>query len=263
MCQPVFPERAVSYVPSQYSGVMQNPTVGSDFSRNQQRLSGRAEMNPYEPELGSLPNGDRDEEAVNKTGTTTIGIATENGVVIATDMRASLGGRFVSNKNVQKVEQIHPTAALTLVGSVGGAQSFIRTLRAEVNLYEARRGEDMSMKALSTLAGNFARGGPFLAINPILGGIDDDGSHVYSIDPAGGVMKDDYTITGSGLTVAYGTLEDRYEEDMSIDEAKKAAGAGIKAAAERDTGSGNGIYVATVTEDGVDITDYGLDELDV
>lgn len=241
---------------------MQEQPFGSNVSPHQ-HLAGRYDTEPYEPELGTLPTGDRDEDAVNKTGTTTIGISIEDGVVIATDMRASLGGRFVSNKNVQKVEQIHPTAALTLVGSVGGAQSFIRTLRSEVNLYEARRGEHMSMKALSTLAGNFARGGPFLAINPILGGVDDEGSHVYSIDPAGGVMKDDYTITGSGLTVAYGTLEDRYEPGMSIEEAQRAAGAGIKAAAERDTGSGNGIYVATVTADGVEITDYELDELDV
>jgi proteasome beta subunit len=217
---------------------------------------------PYEPEVGSLPDrSEQDTEKVNKTGTTTIGITTSEGVVIATDMRASLGGRFVSNKNVQKVEQIHPTAALTLVGSVGGAQSFIRSLRAEVNLYEARRGEDMSMQALSTLAGNFARGGPFFAINPILGGVDDDGHHVYSIDPAGGVMQDDYTVTGSGLTVAYGTLEDRYEDDMTNEEAKEVAAAAINAAAERDTGSGNGIFLADVTSEGVDITGYDFDEL--
>jgi proteasome beta subunit len=222
----------------------------------------RFQTDPYEPEVGSLPDrSEMDTEKVNKTGTTTIGITTSEGVVIATDMRASLGGRFVSNKNVQKVEQIHPTAALTLVGSVGGAQSFIRSLRAEVNLYEARRGEDMTMQALSTLAGNFARGGPFFAINPILGGVDDEGHHVYSIDPAGGVMKDDYTVTGSGLTVAYGTLEDRYEDDMSNEEAKEVAAAAINAAAERDTGSGNGIYLADVTSEGVDINGYDFEEL--
>ncbi|PSP89067.1 proteasome endopeptidase complex, archaeal, beta subunit [Halobacteriales archaeon QS_4_66_20] len=242
---------------------MQDPALGSEFSQHPDQFSGRFDTNPYEPELGSLPDGNRDEEAVNKTGTTTIGIATEDGVIVATDKRASLGGRFVSNKNVQKVEQIHPTAALTLVGSVGGAQSFIRTLRAEVNLYEARRGKEMSMQALATLAGNFARGGPFIAINPVLGGVDDEGTHVYSIDPAGGVMQDDYTVTGSGLTVAYGTLEARYEKDMSLEEAQQVAGAGIKAAAERDTGSGNGIFVAEVTEEGVEIDDYDLDELDV
>ncbi|MFC6865325.1 archaeal proteasome endopeptidase complex subunit beta [Halomicroarcula sp. GCM10025817] len=239
---------------------MRETTPGPDFSRPPS--ADEFQSDPYAPEVGSLPEkSPQDTEKVNKTGTTTIGITTADGVVIATDMRASLGGRFVSNKNVQKVEQIHPTGALTLVGSVGGAQSFIRTLRAEVNLYEARRGEDMSMQALSTLAGNFARGGPFFAINPILGGVDEDGHHVYSIDPAGGVMKDDYTVTGSGLTVAYGTLEDRYEDDMSNEEAREVAAASIKAAAERDTGSGNGIYLADVTSEGVDIQGYDFDEL--
>jgi proteasome beta subunit len=237
---------------------MQDGTFSGDRAHPAQRF----ETDPHEPELGSMPDGKRDEAAVKETGTTTIGISTEEAVVVATDMRASLGGRFVSNKNVQKVEQIHPTAALTLVGSVGGAQSFIRSLRAEVNLYEARRGKQMSMTALSTLAGNFARGGPFLAINPVLGGIDEDGAHVYSIDPAGGVMEDDYTVTGSGLTVAYGTLEDRYEKEMSVEAAQQAAVASVEAAAERDTGSGNGVYLATVTEEGVDIQDYDLEEFD-
>jgi proteasome beta subunit len=224
------------------------PRTGQDHTRS-----------PYEPELGEVPENDlspEDLEGVNKTGTTTIGIASAEGVVIATDMRASLGGRFVSSKDVQKVEQIHPNAALTLVGSVGGAQSFIRSLQAEVNLYEARRGEDISIEALATLAGNFARGGPFFAINPILGGVDDDGHHVYSIDPAGGVMADDYTVTGSGLTVAYGTLEREYEEEMSTEAAKQVAASGIKAAVERDTGSGNGVFLATITEEGVDITGH-------
>jgi len=47
----------------------------------------------------------------------------------------------------------------------------------------------MSISALATLAGNFARGGPFFAINPILGGIDDEGHHVYSIDPPAASRK--------------------------------------------------------------------------
>ncbi|WP_049923461.1 archaeal proteasome endopeptidase complex subunit beta [Halopiger djelfimassiliensis] len=233
---------------------MRAPQHDSDFSRTVDQLADNP--NPYEPEVGSMPRNDltrADLDNVNKTGTTTIGISTADGVVIATDMRASLGGRFVSNKNVQKVEQIHPTAALTMVGSVGGAQSFISSLRAEVNLYESRRGEGMSIDALATLAGNFARGGPFFAIHPILGGVDEEGSHVYSIDPAGGVMEDDYTVTGSGMQLAYGHLEQAYEEDMSNDEATTVAARGIKSAAERDTGSGNGVFLCEITDEGVDI----------
>jgi proteasome beta subunit len=219
-------------------------------------------QNPYEPELGSMPDASQhDESKVNSTGTTTVGIATEDGVVIGTDRRASLGGRYVSNKNVQKVEQVHPTGALTLVGSVGGAQSYIRNIRAEANLYDVRRGADMPIPALATFAGNLARGGPFFAINPILGGVDEDGSHVYSIDPAGGVMKDDYTVTGSGLTTAYGTLESLYEPDMSVDDARTVAAEAVNAAAERDTGSGNGMHLTEVTAEGVDIDAYAFDEL--
>ncbi|QIO24329.1 archaeal proteasome endopeptidase complex subunit beta [Haloarcula sp. JP-L23] len=209
----------------------------------------------YEPEVGTLPNDDggRDEETVTKTGTTTVGISTEEGVLIATDRRASLGGRFVSNKNVQKVEQIHPTAAMTLVGSVGGAQSFIRSLRSEANLYEVRRDEPLSIHALATLAGNFARGGPFFAINPIIGGVDEEGSHVYSIDPAGGVLQDEYTVTGSGTMVATGTIEGEYDPEMSLEDARALAIRAVQAAAERDTGSGNGIVLAEITTDGVEI----------
>lgn len=212
---------------------------------------------PYEPELGSI-NKDQftAEENVTKTGTTTVGLTTEDGVVIATDRRASLGGKFVSSKEVVKVEDIHPTAAMTLVGSVGGAQSFIRTMRSQANLYEMRRGTEITISALATLAGNIARGSIPDPIHPIIGGVDDDGSHVFSVDPAGGVVEDEYTVTGSGMQLAYGTLEQEYDPEMSIDEAEKAATRAVISAAERDTGSGNGLALCTITDDDVTIDTY-------
>ncbi len=115
------------------------------------------------------------------------------------------------------------------------------------------------MKALSTLAGNFARGGPFVAINPILGGVDDDGHHVYSIDPAGGVMKDDYTVTAPGSPSRRDPrrpLRGRHDQRGGTG----ADAAGSTRRRERDTGS-EGIYLADVTADGVDINGYDFDEL--
>jgi proteasome beta subunit len=216
---------------------------------------GGEDLSPHEPQVGSLPDatGTDLEDGELKTGTTTVGLTTDDGVVIATDMRASLGGRFVANRDVQKVEQVHPTAALTMVGSVGGAQSFIRTLRAEANLYEARRGEEIGIEALQTLAGNLARGGPFFRIQPILGGVDDEGHHVAPIYPDGGVTKDDYVVTGSGMQLAYGVLEQEYEEELSNDEATSVAARAVHSAAQRDTGSGDGVYLAEITTEGVDI----------
>jgi proteasome beta subunit len=220
--------------------------------------------NPYEPEIGSLPEYEELPEDVEgmDTGTTSVGLTTADGVVIATDRRASLGGRVVSNKAVQKVEQVHDRAVLTLVGSVGGSQSFIRSIRAEANLYEARRGESMSINALATIASNFARGGPFLMINPILGGVDDSGPHVYSIDPLGGLSEDDYVVTGSGMQFALGVLEQEYDAEMDQATGVQIGTRAVQSASERDTASGNGVTIAEVTADGVEIHSHeDLDEV--
>jgi proteasome beta subunit len=214
----------------------------------------------FGPELGEFPNADQRRQSVDtndtkemKTGTTTVGLKTEDGVVLATDMRAS-AGYMVASKDVQKVEEIHPTGALTIAGSVSAAQSLIRSLKAEVSLYESRRGQDMTMQALSTLTANFLRSGAFLIVQPILGGVDEDGPHIYSIDPLGGTTEEEYTVTGSGSQYALGVLEQEYTEELSIEEAKTIAARAIKSAVERDLASGNGINVAVVTDEGVDIT---------
>ena len=214
----------------------------------------------FGPELGEFEHSERraakaDGEGEMKTGTTTVGIKAEDGVVMATDMRASLGG-MVSSKDVQKVEEIHPRGALTIAGSVSAAQNLISTLRAETSLYEARRGKDMSMEALSTLTGNLLRSGAFFVVQPILGGVDDEGAHIYSIDALGGTTEEEYTVTGSGSQYALGVLEQEYDDDVTIDEAKTIAAKAIQSAVERDLASGNGINVAVVTDEGVDITRY-------
>ena len=234
------------------------PTRDSEFSRNSDRFD--SGTNPYEPEVGSLPDSEAGSAMETDTGTTIVGIVTEDAVVMATDMRASLGGRVVSNKDVQKVERIQQNAALTISGSVGGAQAFIRALRAETNLYEARRGEEMSISALATMASNMLRGGPYFRVVPLLGGVDDDGGHVFSLDPAGSRLADDYSTSGSGMQYAMGVLEQEYTTDLSTDEAKTVAARAVKSAVERDTASGNGIHLTTVTRN--DVTTEGYESFE-
>ena len=199
------------------------------------------------------------------TGTTVVGLAIDEAVVMAADRRMSLGGRFTANKSVRKVEQVHPTAAMGISGSVGPAQDLLRRLRAEASLYESRRGEAMSLDALARTAGGLIRG---LPVTPLLGGVepgiegsdgDADGgdaetarARVYELDGGGSVLADDYAATGSGMQVAYGVLERRYDREASVEAARGAAVAAVAAASERDTASGNGVTVTTVTGEGVE-----------
>lgn len=185
------------------------------------------------------------------TGTTVVGLTAADAVILAADRRMSLGGRFTANKSVQKVEQVHPTAAMGISGSVGPAQDLLQSLRAEASLYESRRGGPMSLRALAQTAGGLVRG---LPVTPLLGGVDPGASaRVYELDVGGSVLADDYAATGSGMQVAYGVLERRFEPGLSVADARAAAVAAVEAASERDTASGNGVTVARVTDEAVTV----------
>ena len=135
-----------------------------------------------------VPSQGADGKEELKTGTTTVGLMTEEGVVLAADMRAS-AGNMVASKNAQKILEVHSSAALTISGSVSAAQSLVESLRAEVRLYETRRDTGMSLEALANLTSNLLRSGGFRIVQPVLGGVDDDGNHIYSIGPGGSVME--------------------------------------------------------------------------
>ena len=81
-----------------------------------------------------------------KKGTTTVGLVCKDGVVLATEMRATMGN-LIGHKTTQKLFKISDNMALTVAGLVGDAQMLARWLSAEVNLYELKTGSQKSLKA--------------------------------------------------------------------------------------------------------------------
>lgn len=190
-----------------------------------------------------------------ETGTTTLGMTTDKGVILAADKRAALGGRLVSNKTAKKVFELDDNLGLTIAGSVGDAQRIVRVMRSQLKLHKLET-KELSVKGAGTLLSNILHNNKMMPFMNqfILGGIDEDGGIVYSLDPAGGLMPHEgYTATGSGSQMAFGVLEDNHEEGIDHEEGKKVASRAIQAAMERDTASGNGIMVAEITEDGFEI----------
>lgn len=189
-----------------------------------------------------------------KTGTTTVGIVCKDCVVLGAESKSTLGW-LVSGKEVQKIYQIDDKMALTISGGVGDAQALIRILRAEINIYKLTRNSEITVKAVATLLSNIlsqSRWYPYLFM-PILGGVDKDGFHVYSIDPAGGVEEDKFTSTGSGSPIAYGVLEDSYREGMTKDEGVRLAVRAVRSARERDVMSGGKkISVLVIDKNGLE-----------
>jgi len=175
----------------------------------------------------------------------------DKGVVLATDKRAS-AGYLVAHKNAQKLFKITDSIGATCAGVVGDIQGIIGLLTAEANLYEMKNGKKISTKALARLTSNILQGQRYYPLVAwiVLGGYDSNGAEAYSIDPVGGVNKDTMISTGSGSTVAYGILEDRFRENMTIEEGIELSIRAINAAIQRDLATGDGIAVGVVDESG-------------
>ena len=182
-----------------------------------------------------------------KTGTSTVGITFDGGVVVGADLRATMG-HFIANKSVKKLLKISNNVALTTAGLVGHAQSLSRTHAAELRLYELKRNASMTVRGAATLTANILVGRPHY-VQLLIVGTDEDGPSVYSIDSAGGSIPDVYCATGSGSPFMYGVLEDQYKDGMSRNQALKVAAKALLASAQRDAASGNGMDLAVITKD--------------
>jgi len=191
------------------------------------------------------------EERVKETGTTTLGLVCKDGVVVATERRATMG-TMIAHKVTKKLFQIDEHLAMTTAGLVGDVQVLARQLRAEAKLYRLMREIPMPVEAAATLMANILNQNKFSPyyVQLIIAGYDLEGPHVYSLDAAGGAIPDKYVSTGSGSPYVYGVLEDHYKDDMSVDEGIDLAIRAISAAMRRDSASGDGIDVAVITKEG-------------
>ncbi len=181
--------------------------------------------------------------------TTIVGINCRDGVVLSSDKRASKGF-FIGSKEVQKILPVDETLAVAIAGQVSDAEYLVNAVRAERKLVTLQRGFPLSVKETSKLIANIAYNGmknyqPYYA-EFIVAGVDATGPHVFISDMSGAVSPEEYVSTGSGSPIAYGVLESTYRKDLSMEEAKEIATSAVKAAMERDPGSGNGINVISI-----------------
>ncbi len=182
-----------------------------------------------------------------KTGTTTIGLKYKDGVIIASDQRATMG-HMIANSDVQKVYKIADNLGMTIAGVVGDAQLMIRYVQSEVALYSMRKGGPMSVNAAATLVANIIRNGFY--VGHIIGGFDKTGGHIYTIDGAGGYIEDNYASVGSGSVFALGALETKFKEDMNFEDARDLVITALHSAVSRDSASGDGMLIAVIDKDG-------------
>ncbi|MHA1144414.1 MAG: proteasome subunit beta [Candidatus Helarchaeota archaeon] len=189
--------------------------------------------------------------------TTTIGIRTNKGIIIAADRRVSAGNSFIASKQGEKIHMIDKRIGVAIAGLVADAQNIIDRLRAEFRLYLYEHGHEMRIEAAAQFIGKvfhgYYRSGAPLYTQLLIGGLDvaSENPRLYLMDPSGALIPDDrYISSGSGSQLSYGVLEGGFHDDLTLEDAQKLALKAMLAAIERNPHTGNGIDMVLITAEG-------------
>jgi proteasome beta subunit len=198
-----------------------------------------------------MANNDDVIERLTLRGTTTIGVVCKDGVILASDTRVTMGF-YVAHKHGKKVYQIDDHLAMTIAGSLADAQRAVDILQANARLYRVNTGRRFPVNSAARFLANLlfsARYVPLL-VQALVGGVDDTGPHVFSIDPFGSLTEEKYVSTGSGSPVAYGILEDKFREDAAVKDMLPVIVKAVNASMKRDAASGDSFNVAVIDDKG-------------
>ena len=198
-------------------------------------------------------------KSILKTGTTILGIVCKDGIVMAADRKVT-AGNLVMSKNYKKVVQVNDYLVSSWTGGVADAQRLGKIISAELRLKELRSKSRPTIKQAANLVATITYSNirqPSMIPNIVgmlVAGFNEDGTiELYTVEPAGGIYKvDDYDANfGSGMPFVLGLLERQYKKGLSLKEGIELAVEAIKSSTQRDTGSGHGIDVFTITKDGI------------
>jgi len=184
-------------------------------------------------------------------GTTTLAVKCVDGVILASDTRATMLPGYVAHKKVKKVYQITRNIGMPIAGVPAEALNLLDILRANASLYTLQRKREAPVKTVANLASQvlFSQRYYPYAVQVIVAGYDTEGFHLYSLDPFGSVIEDDMISTGSGSPVAYGVLESGYDKKMNLKEGLLLAADAIRSAMKRNVYTGDSFDIATITVD--------------
>ncbi|MEM3415864.1 MAG: hypothetical protein QW719_00800 [Candidatus Micrarchaeaceae archaeon] len=185
-------------------------------------------------------------------GTTTVGIICSDGVVMGADSRATMD-TFIASSEAIKIYKIDENIAMTIAGGVGDAEYLVKFLKMQNELYKMNEGKPLAPNSATSLFHIVLQESKMMPyfVQLIIGGIDDNGPELYSIDFFGGYTKESkFTSTGSGSLTALGYLEDAFKPENTVAMSVKIAAKALKIAMKRDSATGDHMKIVSITKDG-------------
>ena len=164
-------------------------------------------------------------EAV-KRGTTSVGLKCKDGIVLAVDKRVS--SKLVEADSVEKIYQIDEHICAATCGLVADARVLVDRARVEAQVNKITYSEPIDVAVLVKKICDFKQlytqhGGvrPF-GVALLLAGITTE-PRIFETDPSGALIEYKATSIGAGRNAVMEVFEEKYKEDVTINEAIELA----------------------------------------
>ncbi len=179
-------------------------------------------------------------------GATAVGITFDGGVVFASEKRIAYGN-FLVSKSTKKTFKITPKVGATCAGLVADMQILSLQIAALAKIRNMELKRDIPPNSIAKMMSNMMYERRFfpLLTQVIVGGVVGKPS-IYTLDPLGSVLPDEYAAVGTGAEMALGVLDPQFKEKLSEQEAVDLAKKSIRTAILRDSFSGDGIDLLVI-----------------
>jgi proteasome beta subunit len=183
-------------------------------------------------------------------GATAVGITFNDGVVFASERRIAYGN-FVVSKTTKKTFVITPHVGAACAGLVADMQILSLQIAALAKIRRMEIKRDVPPNTVAKMMSNMMYERRFfpLLTQVIVGGLVGKPT-IYTLDPLGSVLPDDYAAVGTGAEMALGVLDPQFKKDLTEAQAVDLAVKSVRAASMRDSASGDNIDVLVMNKDG-------------
>src|ERR687898_3146709 len=154
-------------------------------------------------------------------GATAVGITYNDGVLLAAEKRVSYGN-FVVNKNTKKTFDVTDHVGAACAGMVADMQVLVRQVSAlsKIRKLETRRNVEPNSVAKLMSVIMFERRYFPLLTQVVVGGVEAK-PQIYTLDPLGSLLPDEYAAVGTGAEMALGVMDAEYKKEISEEKAKE------------------------------------------
>ncbi len=185
-----------------------------------------------------------------KQGSTVLGIACPEGVVLAAEERPV--SKLQDTEFLRKIFQLDAHLGVAVAGLSSDARILIDYARVQSQSNRLTYDEPIDVEALAKKVGDVmqqytqnAGVRPF-GVSIILGGIDKSGARIFQIDPSGSCWAYKAASIGAGSDTVRQILEEKYVDDMRLDKAIQLAAQCISKAAEEGKAGAPKIKIAII-----------------